>query len=115
MNMIRVLRFRAANKDIFAAIRSGNKKIETRAASLSYLAIKKGDTLKFVCGKRSFARRVKKATRFRSVTALLRRYRFSAINPFVRSEKELRAMYTGFPGYKERLKQGIIAFELERF
>ncbi len=44
-----VFRFRTINKDIFEAIKSGKKKVETRAATEKYRNIKAGDTVKLVC------------------------------------------------------------------
>lgn len=37
------LRFREVNRDIFEAIQDGSKKVETRAATVRYQKIKKGD------------------------------------------------------------------------
>ena len=107
------LRFRAANRDIFEAIRSGKKCVETRAATERYRAIASGDRISLVCGRDSFVKKVRSARLFRSLPALLRRYRVKDINPNVRTAVELKAMYDSFPGYKEKLKKfGLIALEL---
>lgn len=107
------LRFRAVNRDIFEAIRSGRKKIETRAATARYRNIKAGDALRFVCGKDSFEKGAKKVQIFKSISLLLRKYQSQDINPFVKSDVELQKMYYSYPNYREKIKQfGIIAIEL---
>ena len=111
--MKRVLRFRAVNRDIFNAIRSGKKKVETRAASPRYRDIKVGDRLTLTCGKSRLIKTAKRVRIFRTVKALVKAYRPSIINPSCRTVKELEAMYLSFPAYHEKLKKyGIIALEL---
>ena len=107
------LRFRAANRDIFEAIRKGRKKVETRAATARHRDIKAGDILRFVCGKDSFKKKAKKAQIFKSIPSLLQKYRANEINPIVNSHAELQRMYYSYPNYREKIKQfGIIAIEL---
>jgi ASC-1-like (ASCH) protein len=107
------LRFRSVNKKIFDAIRAGKKKVETRAATVRYRKIKKGDTLIFSCGKLRFEKKVKNAKVYKNIPALLKKYSFKTINPFVKSASELEKMYYSFPGYREKIKKfGIIALEL---
>lgn len=111
---IHVLRFRTVNRNTFNAIKSGRKKIETRAATKRYKNIKKGDTLKFMCGSNSFIKRIKKATFFKTVGGLLKKYKPVDINPKVDTEEKLRKMYYGFPSYREKIrKYGLVAFELK--
>lgn len=108
-----ILRFRAMNRNIFEAIREGKKKVETRAASARYRNIKAGDILRFVCGKDSFGKKVKKVKVFKSIPSLLQKYRANEINPIVHSQAELQKMYYSFPGYRDKIKRyGIIAIEL---
>lgn len=108
------LRFRAINRDTFQAIRDGRKKVETRAATVRYRDIKAGDAVTFVCGKEKFERRVKRATTFKTITAMLRTYNVSDISPNYSTAKELRAKYNTFHGYREKIKKfGLIALELE--
>lgn len=107
-----VLRFRAVNKDIFEAIRSDKKKVETRAATKKYNAIQKGDEIEFVCGRERFKKRVRHATVFPTIRALLKKYAVADIMPLLHTEKELREAYYRYPNYKEKiLKFGLIALE----
>ena len=109
-----ILRFRQINKDTFEAIRDGRKKIETRAATEKYKNIEIDEKIKFVCGGESFIRAVKKVYLFKTITALLKKFRVEQINPNIRSKKELRIMYESFPGYKEKIKKfGLTAIELK--
>ncbi len=112
-NKVHVLRFRVINKSIFEAIKSGEKKVETRAATEKYQAITSGDVLKFVCGKKYFNRSVSGVFIFKTIATLLKRYRVKEINPHVGSKEDLVAMYYSFPGYYEKIqKYGIVAFKL---
>lgn len=107
------LRFREVNRDIFEAIRDGRKKIETRAATVRYQKIKKGDRVILVCGKDLFEKQVADMQIFRSIDALLKKYRVEQINPNVETEEELKKLYYSFPGYREKIsKHGLIAIEL---
>lgn len=107
------LRFRAVDRDIFEAIRDGEKKVETRAATTRYRDIKAGDILRFVCGKDSFEKKAKKAQLLKSIPSLLQKYCANEINPFVNSQAELQKMYYSYPNYREKIKKfGIIAIEL---
>lgn len=107
------LRFRAINRDTFQAIRDGRKKVETRAATVKYRNIAAGDVITFVCGREKFERRVKRATAFKTIAAMLRTYDVSDISPNYPTAKELRAKYNTFPGYREKIKRfGVIAIRL---
>jgi ASC-1-like (ASCH) protein len=107
------LRFRAVDVKTFDAIRTGRKKVETRAATERYADIKAGDTLRFVCEDRSFTRRVVHAKKFKSVDALLKEYGVEDIDPNLVTQEELEAMYASFPEYPEKIKKyGLAAFEL---
>lgn len=110
-----VLRFRAANKDIFDMIRKGEKRIETRAATVRYGVISTGDEIVFVCGNKHFKKIVKKATVFPRIGALLKKYSVKDIMPRLHSEKELREAYYRYPNYKEKIKKfGLIALEFKK-
>lgn len=52
------LKFRAVNRDIFEAIRTGAKKVETRAATEKFRDIRKGDAVALVCGGNRMEKRV---------------------------------------------------------
>ncbi len=108
-----VLKIRAADKEIFEAIRKNKKTVETRVDSPAYQDIAVGDMLIFSCAGKKLSRPVKRIRKFKSIRAIAQIYPITAINPSVSTEAELRAMYYGFSGYKERIKKyGILAFEL---
>lgn len=112
-NKTYILKFRAANRDIFEAIRAGKKKVETRAFTAKYKDIKADDELVFSCGKDRFSKKIKKVQVFKSITDLVKKYKPSQINPKMKTEEELTAMYYGFPGYREKItKSGLLAMEL---
>ena len=109
-----VLKFGAANKDIFDAIKEGRKKIETRAATIKFRNIKAGDIVILLCGAQKFEKQVHSARIFKTVRALLRNYKPREINPRVSTEAELIDMYYSFLGYSEKIKKfGLIALELK--
>lgn len=113
-NKIHQLKIRAVNRGIFEAIRTGEKKVETRAATAKYRKIEKGNIVQFVCGREKFVRRVVAARVFPNVAALLKKYQPSQINPSIGTVTELRKIYYSFPGYREKIKKyGLIAWELE--
>lgn len=108
------LKFRAVNRDIFEGIKSGKKKVETRAATDKYRAIKVGDKVILMCGKNKFEKEVKKVKIFKTIAALLKVYKPAQINPGLKTVKETREMYYSFPKYKEKIqKHGLVAFELK--
>jgi ASC-1-like (ASCH) protein len=108
------LRFRAVNKDTFENIKSGKKKVETRAASQKYKDIQKGDTIVLSCGAKKYSMKVKKSRVFKSIPAMLKVYRVKDIEPNFRTMSELREAYYSYPNYKEKIKQfGLVALELE--
>lgn len=110
---VRVLRFRSVNRDIFEAIKNGRKKIETRAASPRYLPIKAGDVIIFVCGKSKFQKTVKSVEVFKTVSAILKKYKPVQINPNTKTEKDARAMWNSFPGYADKIRRyGLVAFKV---
>jgi ASC-1-like (ASCH) protein len=108
------LPIRAQDKNIFDAIKKGEKIIETRVGGKKYEGVKIGDTLIFSCNGKKFEQEVLKTSKFKTISALVKKYPFKLINPFVKSVSELTKMYESFPGYKDRIKQdGILAFELK--
>lgn len=109
-----VLRFNQVNRQIFEEIKSGKKKVETRAGSSKYSNIQKGDVLKFICGKNSFEKEVSKVINFKTISALLKKYKPEQINPTLTTKKETEEMYYSFPNYREKIKKfGLLAFELK--
>lgn len=108
------LPFLEQHQATFHLIKSGAKKIETRAGSEEYLKIKVGDQIRFSCGIENCIRTVKHVDHFKSLVELLNRYNFATIHPGITSRDELMRQYMGFPGYTERINRyGILVFELE--
>lgn len=113
-----VLRFGAANKNIFDAIKDGTKKVETRAATKRYCNIKAGDIVVLSCGARKGAQKFEKhvcsVRIFKTIRVMLRNYKPKEINPRVSTESELIDMYYSFPGYRDKIKKfGLIALKLK--
>lgn len=114
MNKIVQLKFREINRDIFEAIQSGVKKIETRAATKKYAKLQTGDQVELICGKDKLIKEVIQVKIFKDVQAILQVYRPQDINPATKTEAESEKMWYGFPGYKEKIaKYGLIALELK--
>lgn len=111
-----IFRFNQSNADSvysFEALRRGAKRIETRAATEKYRRIHAGDILVFVCGKKKFERKVSKASVFKSISAMLRKYRVKDIMPDRFSQKELENAYYSYTGYQDKIQQcGLVAFEI---
>lgn len=109
-----ILIFRQIDRDKFEALRRGQKKIETRAASIKYQKILPGDVLVFKCGQEKFEKIVKKVSVFKDVASLFSKYKWKDIMPLANSKAEAEAAYDSFPGYKEKIKKfGLVAFELK--
>lgn len=114
-NKTHYLKFRAINRDIFEAIKNGAKKIETRAATKRFRDIKVGDKVKLICGKDKFEKEVKKSQIYKTITAMLRKYKPNEINPKCSTAKELREMYYSFQSYRKKIKNfGLIVLELKQ-
>jgi ASC-1-like (ASCH) protein len=109
-----ILPVREADREIFNLIKTGEKKVETRAGGPKYQDIYKGDVVVFECGDDKFERTVAEVHKFNGVKSMLKRYKISDVHPLLKTEKELMDLYDSFPGYAERLKEyGIIAFKLK--
>ncbi len=101
------------NRDTFYFIRSGKKKIETRACSPKYRKVKAGEILVLSCAGEKFERKIKKVFYFTSIKEILKKYTPNQINPAVHTEQEITQAWHSYPGYKEKIKKfGLIAFEL---
>ncbi len=108
------LKLRSTDKEIFEAIKSGRKKVETRAATVRNVKMQAGDEVLFVCGKQSLKKSITKATKYRTIKAMLKDYEVKQIAPDLKTENELRDMYFAWPSYRDKIKQfGLIALELE--
>ncbi len=111
--MKRILRFRAVDKYIFNAIKTRKKKVETRAATVKYKDIEKGDIFVFVCGKERFERKVKKVFHSKNIEGLLKKYKIKDIRPDIKERREFINSYNAFSGYSQKIKRfGIMAFVL---
>lgn len=108
------LRFRAVDKKNFDELKSGIKAVETRAATVKYQPIEKGDTLTFVCGKEKFSKTITKRTHFKSIDAMFRKIPYKKIMPDLKSKEEAKKRYYSYPNYKEKIEEfGLLAFELK--
>lgn len=109
----KILKFRTVDRDVFKAIIDGKKKIETRAATPKYREVKAGDILTLACGRDKADMKVMSVEIFRTIGALLKKYKPSEINPKTETAKEARAMWHSFPGYDEKIKKfGLVAWKL---
>lgn len=112
--MLHNLPFLEKNRKTFEYIGDGKKKIETRAGSQQYFAIKAGDAIEFSCGNEMIIKKVKKVLRYKTLDKMFKVYKPQEINPEASSYEELKKRYDSFPGYQDRLNQyGILVFELE--
>src|SRR3989338_10252735 len=100
-----ILRIRLRDKYIFQAIKNGNKKVDTRAASTRNRSIKTGDKLILICGKEKIERKVKGVRVFKTISALLKKYKQQQINPKTFSEKEITKMYYSFSLFTKKKKK----------
>ncbi|HTP57050.1 MAG TPA: hypothetical protein VMJ72_02085, partial [Candidatus Paceibacterota bacterium] len=104
---------RAVDRRNFDEIRGGLKSVETRAATVRYRDIQKGDMLVIVCGTARITKNVKRVRHFASIAAMFKAIPFKRIMPSARSAAEARGTYYGYPGYKEKIRKfGIAALEL---
>jgi len=109
-----VLRFRAANRDTFGAILDGSKKIETRAATIKYRGLKAGDIAVLSCGKDKVTKKILKVEYFKSIGAILKKYKPEMINRKTYTAEEARRTWHSYPGYREKIKRhGLIAMRLK--
>ena len=91
------------------------KSVETRAATIKYQPIKAGDTLTFVCGEDSFAKRIVKKQHFKTVEAMAKKIPLKKIMPAIDSVAAMKERYASYPGYEEKIREhGLFAFELEQ-
>ena len=99
------LRFRAVDKKNFEELRKGIKAVETRAASVKYQPIEKGDTLIFTCSKDKFSKTITKKTHFKSINAMLKKIQFRKIMPNLKTAEEVKKAYYSYPNYKEKIQK----------
>lgn len=107
------LKIREVDKEIFNAIKKGNKPIETRAATPKYQSIEIGDTLTFVCEGNSISKKVGNKFHWNDVDSMASQIDFKKVMPDVSGVEEMKKVYSSFPGYDEKIKEfGIVGFEL---
>ena len=105
--------FREVDHDKFNEIVSGQKTIETRAATIKYKSVQAGDTLTFVCGKDIIIKHVIKVEHFNSLDEMFNKLPLASILPSAQDKNDAENIYFGFPGYKEKIEaEGILAFSL---
>ncbi len=105
-----ILRFRKIDKGIFDDIKKGLKTIETRAATVKFRTIRKGDILVFLCDGKKFNREVIEVKHFKNIDNMAKSLDIKKIMPQVSSLKEMKTVYYCFPGYQEKIKKfGLIA------
>src|SRR3989344_159928 len=104
-NKIYTLKFRAVDRYIFEAIKGGQKKIETRAGTEKNRKIKAGDKVVFMCRQKKIEKTVKRVEFFKTIRALVKKYKPIEINPQCKTESELRDMYYSFPDYQGKIKE----------
>lgn len=106
------LQFNIEHRDSFKNIHSGKKRVEMRAATVKYKDIKAGYNIIFKCGRERFFRTVSKATYFKTVGALFKKYVPQDFRPDVLTKKELINIWHSFPDYKEKIAEhGLVALE----
>lgn len=100
------------NRNIFEALRTGAKKVETRAATYRYKNLQNGDKVSFLCAGERLEKEVVSVAHFDSIDSLLKKYKPTDINPDTETKEQLVKMYHSFPGYEEKIKEfGIVALE----
>lgn len=108
-----VLRLRKSDIPIYEALVSGEKSIETRAGTVRYQKIEKGDILVMSCGKDHQEFSVGMIDHFPSVKDLFDAIDYRLILPESYSRIAAENVYKSFSGYDEKIKQfGILAFHL---
>lgn len=107
------LRFRMSDRKNFDAIRRGLKTVETRAVTERYRKIEAGDRLVFSCSTLRLTKKVKRVSHFRNIGMMFRALNYKKVMPLAGSSGEVRKVYGGYPGYKEKIRKfGIVALWL---
>lgn len=104
---------RAVDRGIYEQVVSGVKTVETRAATDKYRVIEAGDTITFKCEKDEVIRSVSRVEHFNSLEEMFNHIPMEKILPQASDIDKARAIYYGFPHYKEKIAEhGIMAFTL---
>jgi len=102
-----ILRIRAENRIIFNQIKSGRKKVETRAFGFTktgknFGSVQKGDTLLFMCGRARLRKKVKKIKKFRTIDVFFEKVNQKLVWPHLerRTLSEIKKQYYAIPAIK---------------
>ncbi len=107
------IHFREQDKNNFDALQSGEKIIESRAATGKFVSIEVGDELVFECAGETFSKTVKKRYHWGTVEQMVADVPLKRVIPWVDTLQEAKAVYASFPGYEEKIKEfGILGFEV---
>jgi ASC-1-like (ASCH) protein len=105
--------FREVDRDKYNEVAAGLKTIETRAATVKFKDIAKGDKLKFVCGQDSFEKLVASAKHYSSIDEMLAELPYKKILPSAKNRADVYKIYWSFPSYQKKIENyGIMAFRL---
>jgi len=94
-------------------VKNGEKKYETRAATVKYAPIAEGDRVAFVCGTSRFTKRIVKKYHFKTIGAMFKKLPLKHVMPDIDTIAGARARYATYPDYPAKIKKyGLFAFEL---
>jgi ASC-1-like (ASCH) protein len=106
------LSIRRGDRHIFDAIASGDKRIETRAATKRYNNLQPGEVITFSCGGDVIQKTVARVKKYDSIESMLKEIKPQDILPGA-STKDVEAMYHSFSGYRDKISRyGLVALEL---
>lgn len=106
------LLFEEKDRARFEEVRSGSKRIETRAMDERYRSIVADDEIVFVCGDDRFTKRVNKVYLWPTVEAMLAEVPIEIVMPGLLTVQEVYDRFSSYPSYFERIeKGGILGFE----
>jgi peptidoglycan LD-endopeptidase CwlK len=106
--------FREVDRARFEEVRSGIKRIETRAAQPKYQDIREGDEITFVCGGDQCAKRVTRVFRWKNIDEMLREVELKYVMPDLDTIQQVKERYASYPKYDRLIEEfGIVGFELE--
>lgn len=105
--------FREIDRDRFEEVRSGIKKVETRAGKEKYLSVAVGDVVTFTCGADSFTKKVTKRYHWAGIEEMLAEIPLKDIMPDLDTLEQVKARYASYPDYVDHIpKFGILGFML---
>lgn len=105
---------READRRVFNQIVTGQKTIETRAATGKYRNVGAGDRLTFQCGGDSVTKTVAGSAHYGTLDELYRQVPVAKVLPSARSLEEAKQVHLSFPGYQAKIEaHGVMAFELK--